>query len=441
MNEDEVVEKTESDIEKDGAAREYSKEYFEELRAAAKEYLPKTVWDHINSKARNKAGGRNSGKARSAATSATTALSEPESAPAAVEMQPPVAKDSEPEVEKQEEKLHPDCQKVADNCMKMKKSDEGSEIEKSLTDPEKSKLAAEVKTKSTADLTAYNRRMAMWAAQGNLLSGFSQADMNWFHSQLIAALKAKADAAGTESTAGAPLKWGAITQKSAESDVEKCHFGTVDEIAARAKDEESSSKSAKKEEKAKKQEKTVKAEEAEEVEESKEVTKVDTTVEPFTGSQPLVTFVAASPGVIESLRKEALVGPSGRIFNEQYLEPMGITRDDIAITYLIPRLLKDEAGKVREPTESEIKAESFWKDEQQVRRSAASEPIVVALGHTVKKSLGTEVAVTLPHPNALGTPRTNQELIRKREQLKKMVQAKLNYLEYGRLRKSMEKRR
>ena len=76
-----------------------------------------------------------------------------------------------------------------------------------------------------------------------------------------------------------------------------------------------------------------------------------------------------------------------------------------------------------------------------MRRSAASEPIVVALGHTVKKSLGTEVAVTLPHPNALGTPRTNQELIRKREQLKKMVQAKLNYLEYGRLRKSMEKRR
>ena len=434
MSEETTVEKVETDeIEKEGAAREYSKEYFEELRAAAKEYLPKTVWDHINSKARNKAGGRNSGKARSAATSATTALSEPESAPAAVEMQPPVAKE-EPEVEKQEEKLHPDCQKVADNCMKMKKSDEGSEIEKSLTDPEKSKLAAEVKTKSTADLTAYNRRMAMWAAQGNLLSGFSQADMNWFHAQLVAALKAKADAAGTESTAGAPLKWGAITQKSAESDVEKCHFGTVDEIAARAKDEESS-KSA---EKAKKQEKTVKAEEVEEI---KEVTKVDTTVEPFTGSQPLVTFVAASPGVIESLRKEALVGPSGRIFNEQYLEPMGITRDDIAITYLIPRLLRDEAGKVREPTESEIKAESFWKDEQDARRSMASEPIVVALGHTVKGVLGPEVAVTLPHPVALGTPRTNQELVRKRSQLKKMIDAKLNYLEYGRLRKSLEKRR
>ena len=38
MTEDEVVEQT--DIEKEA---QYTQEYYEELRAAAKEYLPKTV--------------------------------------------------------------------------------------------------------------------------------------------------------------------------------------------------------------------------------------------------------------------------------------------------------------------------------------------------------------------------------------------------------------
>ena len=129
-------------------------------------------------------------------------------------------------------------------------------------------------------------------------------------------------------------------------------------------------------------------------------------VDSFVGSHPLITFVGASPGIIESLRKSALVGPTGRIFNEQYLKPLGLTRDQIAITYLVPFLLKDGVGKVREPTTAEIaKYHKEWQP---------TAPLTVALGHTVKKALGSAVDVTLPHPNALGTPRTNEELIRKR---------------------------
>ena len=136
-------------------------------------------------------------------------------------------------------------------------------------------------------------------------------------------------------------------------------------------------------------------------------------VDSFVGSHPLVTFVGASPGIIESLRKSALVGPTGRIFNEQYLKPLGLTRDQIEITYLVPFLLKDSMGKVREPTTAEIA--EYHKEWQ------PQAPLTVALGHTVKKALGNAIDVTLPHPNALGTPRTDEELIRKREQLKKML--------------------
>jgi hypothetical protein len=391
------------EIEKEGAAKEYDPVYIKELLSAVKPHFAQGVWDEMHRKARAKAGGKAAGRSRSAADSqsATAALSEPVTTPAAVEMQPPVAKDSEPEVEKQE--MHPDCQKVAENCMKMKKERaekaalEAETVEKSITASDKSKLSAEVNSKSVADLTAYNRRLSMQAAQGHLLTGFSQADMAWFHTQIMTALKAKAKAQGNESSAGAPLKWGAVKDASSDEvktyeQVGKCSFNTVDDIRDRESEKSASAENTKK---------------------TKKVEKV----EPFTGAKPIVTFVAASPGIIESLRKSALVGPTGRIFNEQYLKPLGLTRDDIAITYLVPRLLKDEQGKVREPTEAEIKAE--WKPVH------STVPITVALGHTVKKTLGRTVNVTMPHPNALGTPRTDQELSRKREQLKKMLRPKL----------------
>ena len=97
--------------------------------------------------------------------------------------------------------------------------------------------------------------------------------MNWFHAQIIAALKAKAKDKGTESSAGAPLKWGAVKDASPDelkeyNQVGKCSFNTVDDIRDRESD------SSKKAEKAKK---------------TKKVEKVDS----FTGSHPLVTFVGA----------------------------------------------------------------------------------------------------------------------------------------------------
>ena len=105
-----------------------------------------------------------------------------------------------------------------------------------------------------------------------------------------------------------------------------------------------------------------------------------------------------------------------RIFNEQYLKPLGLTRDQIAITYLVPFLLKDGVGKVREPTTAEI-AEYH-------KQWAPKAPTTVALGHSVKKAMGSAIDITLPHPNALGTSRTNEELERKLPQLKRMLKAR-----------------
>jgi len=286
MNEDDVVEQTESmksneDVEKE--AREYSQEYITELISAAKEYLPKTVWDHIHRRAVPKAGGKASGKSkRNARDTAAQEASSAASSTATVV----------PEVE---------AQLAQAQAQQTQKADDPCEVAK----------------------------------------------------QKCESMKAKA-------------------AKSSES-----------------------------------------------------VVKAD--VEPFVGSRSKLTFVAASPGIIESVRKAALVGPTGRLFNEQYLEPLGLTRDDVAILYLVPNVLKSEDGKVREPTLEEIDKWAPWFSDQWnsvIERRERSDAPSVALGHTVKKSLSKLIDVTLPHPNSLGTKRTNQELVRKMEQLKRMLTAR-----------------
>lgn len=298
--ESETVEEVDDQIEKE--AREYSQEYITELISAAKEYLPKTVWDHIHRRAVPKAGGKASGKSKrnAAADRATEAAADAASATVIPEVAAQLAEaQAQQPTQKADSNMHPDCEKVAKKCMDLKKEDENRAV------TELSHTEVRYGTKSVKEATE------------------------------------KAD------------------------------------------------------------------------------------VEPFVGSHPLITFVAASPGIIESVRKAALVGPTGRIFNSEYLEPLGLTRDDIAILYLVPNVLKSEDGKVREPTLEEIDKWAPWFSDQWNKvidgRSERSDATSVALGHTVKKSLSKLIDVTLPHPNSLGTKRTNQELVRKMEQLKHML--------------------
>ena len=106
MTVEQVEEQTDTEIEKE--AREYSQEYIQELRDAAKEYLPKAVWDHLHRTARSKAGGRASGKARTAASAAAQSseatTAQAVSQPPEVEAQLQEARTmKEDDVEKQEE--------------------------------------------------------------------------------------------------------------------------------------------------------------------------------------------------------------------------------------------------------------------------------------------------------------------------------------------------
>lgn len=111
-----------------------------------------------------------------------------------------------------------------------------------------------------------------------------------------------------------------------------------------------------------------------------------------------LAFVGSSPGKTEALRGEPLVGPSGETFNDVYLKTLGLKRDQVFITNAVPKLLTDENGSVREPTDSEIKKWQGWLFDELDR---VNPDIVVALGRTAKKALNGEADVVMPHPMAI----------------------------------------
>jgi hypothetical protein len=87
---------------------------------------------------------------------------------------------------------------------------DASDVEvKSITDSDKSSLQAGINKENLQDLSAYHRRMHMFAAQGNMMTGFSQADMNWLHAAIESAMcKAhKAQDPPTDCAPASPLEW------------------------------------------------------------------------------------------------------------------------------------------------------------------------------------------------------------------------------------------
>jgi len=133
------------------------------------------------------------------------------------------------------------------------------------------------------------------------------------------------------------------------------------------------------------------------------------------GANSEIAFVGASPGKIEYLRGEAFVGPCGETFNEMYIKPLGLGRNDIFLTNVVPMLLVDKSGNVREPTDVEV---GNWKDWLDGELERANPKVIVALGQKAKKALDGDVDFVLPHPMAIRKFNDSGEVGRKLKQIK-----------------------
>jgi uracil-DNA glycosylase family 4 len=135
-----------------------------------------------------------------------------------------------------------------------------------------------------------------------------------------------------------------------------------------------------------------------------------------------VAFIGASPNIIDAARGEAFTGLCGQLLSEMFLQPLGITKQDIFISHVVPELLTNEAGHAREPITKEI---DEWKDWIEKEIAAANPDVIVALGRIAKDALGNKADFVMPHPDAINRFGDKGEVSRKIKQVKKQMNKKL----------------
>ena len=127
---------------------------------------------------------------------------------------------------------------------------------------------------------------------------------------------------------------------------------------------------------------------------------------------PRIAFINGSPDPLEVSRGEAMVGVHGRAFKEQYLDPLGLEKREVALFNVVPVVLKNqEGGYVRGPHQSEISKWLPWLNKE---LESFNPDLTIAVGRTAANAIQTDFV--LPHPKAL-TKSSRAELARKIRQI------------------------
>jgi uracil-DNA glycosylase family 4 len=132
----------------------------------------------------------------------------------------------------------------------------------------------------------------------------------------------------------------------------------------------------------------------------------------------LCAFVSASPNDVDAIRGRPLVGPQGRTLKARYLDKLGLKRSECFIMDMVPVLLKDEAGRPREPTPDEIE---HWRSWFELKLKQAAPAQIIALGKVARDGLGDLADEWMPHPMAIMIHGESAEITRKMTRIKKFL--------------------
>lgn len=140
-----------------------------------------------------------------------------------------------------------------------------------------------------------------------------------------------------------------------------------------------------------------------------------TTPVPFVGPEDArLMFVAAAPNELELARKQALVGEDAITFNSVYLDPLGLSKRDVAVGFAMP---------VVPHTEFNASLCEKWKHHLVSAMKTFNRAKVVALGRGAReilKSAGIEFW-SLPHPSAVRKRYDSGEVSRKLKVIRKSL--------------------
>lgn len=137
-----------------------------------------------------------------------------------------------------------------------------------------------------------------------------------------------------------------------------------------------------------------------------------------------VLFVGGTPSPVDAALRRPLSGVVGKTFADAYLAPLGLARDDVAITHAVPRVLTKGAG-TREPTGPECDAWGAWLKGEIDRIKPTT---IVALGNVAKMALRDRAdVVCLRHPaliKKLPASEWQEEATRKLRKIAKAIDGK-----------------
>ena len=114
---------------------------------------------------------------------------------------------------------------------------------------------------------------------------------------------------------------------------------------------------------------------------------------PFVGpASARLVFVSGAPNELELARHEAFVGADGVAFAERYLDPLGVTKAEVAVGFACPVLPRCAAH--------ELTAEQTKPWAEYVRKELSRWPgaVVVAIGKAAHDALGDRALLWIPHP-------------------------------------------
>jgi len=146
-----------------------------------------------------------------------------------------------------------------------------------------------------------------------------------------------------------------------------------------------------------------------------EIIKRHTTKIPFIGPRDAkLLFVLAAPSDVEIARKKALVGDDGVLFEDEYLRPLGVTKGEVGLGFIMPVL------PFGEPDAKDCEK---WSDHLVEAMKSFPKAKVVALGRVSREVLKSANVLTwsLPHPKAIRNNGNSGELPRKLKAISKSL--------------------
>jgi len=150
------------------------------------------------------------------------------------------------------------------------------------------------------------------------------------------------------------------------------------------------------------------------------IAKMTKTVAPCGPVGAPVAFVTAAPSRVEGALGRLIVGETFSTFAKQYLAPLGVAREQVALLSAVPEVLVDAVGKSREPAPEDLVLWRGWLLSELDRLAPRT---VVALGRTAAEALGKRANFVLPHPSAVARYGNSREVPRKMRRIAKSLRA------------------